>query len=111
MIHEWNLSQFSFWTRSRWLGGGGRRRRSHSRTPGADPLYRPGNNEVLAAATEFKVARALQTYMGNQVLINGVDVVNDEEKLRIVINYTKTKDLQQQQATFELLPAEVLGGA
>jgi hypothetical protein len=37
--------------------------------------------------------------------------VNDEEKLRITINYTKTKDLQQQQATFELLPSEVLGGA
>jgi len=78
---------------------------------GVRDLVFAGNNEVLAAATEFKVARALQTYMGNQVLINGVDVVNDEEKLRIVINYTKTKDLQQQQATFELLPAEVLGGA
>jgi uncharacterized protein len=78
---------------------------------GVRDLVFAGNNEVLAAATEFKVARALQTYMGNQVLINGVDVVNDEEKLRIVINYTRTKDLQQQQATFELLPAEVLGGA
>ena len=78
---------------------------------GVRDLVFAGNNEVLAAATEFKVARALQSYMGNQVLINGVDVVNDEEKLRIVINYTKTKDLQQQQATFELLPAGVLGGA
>src|SRR6267378_1452315 len=48
---------------------------------GARDLVFAGNNPVLAAATEFKVARALQTYMGNQVLINGVDVANDEEKL------------------------------
>lgn len=78
---------------------------------GVRDLVFAGNNEVLAAATEFKVARALQTYMGNQVLITGVDVTNDEEKLRIVINYTKSKDLQRQQAEFELLPSEVLGGA
>lgn len=78
---------------------------------GARDLVFAGNNEVLAAATEFKVAKALQTYMGNQVLINGVDVVNDEEKLIITIAYTRTKDTQQQQAVFELLPSEVLGGA
>ena len=78
---------------------------------GARDLIFAGNNPVLAAATEFKVARALQTYMGNQVLINGVSVVNDEEKLIITIDYTKTKDAQQQQATFELLPSEVQGGA
>jgi hypothetical protein len=66
---------------------------------------------VLAAATEFKVARALQTYMGDQVLINGVDVTNDEEKLMITIEYTKTRDAQQRQAVFEFLPSEVLGGA
>jgi len=78
---------------------------------GVRDLVFAGNNDVLAAATEFKVARALQTYMGNQVLVTGVDVVNDEEKLRIVINYTKVKDLQQQQAEFELLPSEVMGGA
>jgi len=78
---------------------------------GARDLIFAGNNPVLAAATEFKVARALQTYMGNQVLINAVDVVNDEEKLIVTIVYTKTKDLQQQQTTFELLPSEVQGGA
>ena len=78
---------------------------------GARDLVFAGNNPVLAAATEFKVARALQTYMGNQVLINGVDVTNDEEKLRVTIVYTKTKDLQQQETTFELLPSEVKGGA
>jgi phage baseplate assembly protein W len=78
---------------------------------GVRDLVFAGNNEVLAAATEFKVAKALQTYMGNQVLINGVDVVNQEEKLIVTIVYTKTKDTQQQQAVFELLPSEVLGGA
>ncbi len=78
---------------------------------GARDLLFAGNNPTLAAATEFKVARALQSYMGNQVLINGVDVQNDEEKLIITIDYTKTKDLQQLQATFELLPSEAQDGA
>ncbi|HEX2330556.1 MAG TPA: GPW/gp25 family protein [Candidatus Angelobacter sp.] len=78
---------------------------------GARDLIFAGNNPVLAAATEFKVARALQTYMGDQVLINGVDVTNDEEKLMITIEYTKTRDAQQRQAVFEFLPSEVLGGA
>lgn len=78
---------------------------------GARDLVFAGNNAVLAAATEFKVAKALQTYMGNQVLINAVDVVNEEEKLIVTIVYTKTKDTQQQRATFELLPSEVLSGA
>jgi phage baseplate assembly protein W len=70
-----------------------------------------GNSGALAAAAEFKIARALQTYMGNRVLINAVDVNNEEEKLRIQIVYTKTRDLQQQQAVYELLPSEVVGGA
>jgi hypothetical protein len=38
-------------------------------------------------------------------------VANEEEKLIITIAYTRTKDTQQQQAVFELLPSEVLGGA
>jgi phage baseplate assembly protein W len=78
---------------------------------GARDLIFEANGPVLAAATEFKIAKALQTYMGTRALINAVNVTNQEEKLIIEIVYTKTRDLQRQTSTFELLPAEVSGGA
>lgn len=78
---------------------------------GVRDLVFGGNNPVLAAAAEFRIARALQVYMGDRVLINAVDVASDAEKLRIHIVYTKAHDLQQQETVFELLPSEVAGGA
>lgn len=71
-----------------------------------DLVFEP-NNEVLAAAVEFKIARALQRYMGTQVMINEVDVEAEEERLRVHIKYTKTRDLQQERTVFHLLPFEV----
>jgi hypothetical protein len=59
---------------------------------------------VLAAATEFAVARALETYLGNDVMVNAVDVTNDGEKLTIEIVYTKSRDLQRENVVFQLLP-------
>lgn len=76
---------------------------------GVADLVFSGNSAVLAAAAEFKIARALQTYMGNRVMINGVNVVNEEEKLRITIEYTKTRDLQRAEAVFEFMPSEAGG--
>jgi phage baseplate assembly protein W len=78
---------------------------------GVRDLVFGGNSAVLAAAAEFRIARALQIYMGSRVLINSVDVSNEQEKLVIQIVYTKTRDLRQQEAVFELLPSEVSGGA
>jgi len=78
---------------------------------GLRDLVFAGNNEILAATAEFKIAKALQTYMGSQVMINAVNVVNAEEQLQIHIAYTRTSDLQQQQAVFTFLPAEVVGNA
>ncbi len=71
-----------------------------------DLVFEP-NNPLLAAAVEYKVASALQTHMGDAVMINEVDVSSEEEILRITIVYTRTKDLQQQKALFRLLPFEV----
>lgn len=71
---------------------------------GVRDLIFAGNDEVLAAATEFTVARALQQHMGNSVMINQVEVVNQEEKLFIHIVYTRTRDLQQEKTVFQLLP-------
>ena len=71
---------------------------------GARDLVFQGNNEVLAATTEFTVAKALQTTLSQLVMINGVNVSNDDDTLRIEIVYTKTSDLQRESVVFQLLP-------
>jgi phage baseplate assembly protein W len=73
---------------------------------GVRDLVFGGNNEVLAAATEFTIARALQAHMGDRIMVNAVDVVNDGEKLHIHVVYTKTRDLEQEKLVFQLLPFE-----
>ena len=71
---------------------------------GVRDLVFQGNNDVLAAATEFTVARALQTYLGEDVMVNAVDVRNDGERLLIEVVYTKSRDLQRENVVFQLLP-------
>ena len=71
---------------------------------GARDLVFQGNNDVLAAATEFTVAKALQSTLGNQVMIHAVNVINEEEKLHVEIVYTKTRDLEREHVVFQLLP-------
>jgi Bacteriophage baseplate protein W len=71
---------------------------------GVNDLVFQGNDEVLAGATEFTVAKALQTYLGNDVMVNAVDVRNDGEKLIVEVVYTKSRDLQRESVRFQLLP-------
>jgi phage baseplate assembly protein W len=73
---------------------------------GARDLVFQGNNEVLAAATEFTIARALQTTLSRLVMINGVHVTNEDEILRIEVIYTKSRDLERERVVFQLLPRE-----
>ncbi|NIR59228.1 MAG: GPW/gp25 family protein, partial [Gammaproteobacteria bacterium] len=49
---------------------------------GARDLLFAGNNEVLRAAAEFTIARALQTHLGDEAMINAVDVVREDERLQ-----------------------------
>lgn len=73
---------------------------------GARKLVFEGNNEVLAAVTEFTVARSLQTLLGNLVMVNAVHVACDEETLRIEVVYTKSRDLERERVVYQLLPQE-----
>lgn len=73
---------------------------------GVRDLIFAGNNRLLAAATELMIARALQQHMGESVMINAVEVVDQEEKLMVQIVYTKTRDLQQEKVVFQLMPFE-----
>ncbi len=65
-----------------------------------------GNNEVIAAAAEFTIAKSLHTYLGDQIMVNAVDVVSEEEKLHIHVIYTRTRDLEQEKVVFQLSPFE-----
>ncbi|MDX2298435.1 MAG: GPW/gp25 family protein [Xanthomonadaceae bacterium] len=73
---------------------------------GARDLLFQGNNDVLAAATEFTVAKSLQTFLGHLLMINAVHVSNDEETLHIEVVYTKSRDLERQRVVYQLLPQE-----
>ena len=68
-------------------------------------VFRP-NNEVLAAATEFRIAKALQSALGRLVMINGVHVTSEEETVRVEVIYTKSGDLERERVVFQLLPRE-----
>jgi phage baseplate assembly protein W len=71
---------------------------------GVRDLVFQGNNDVLAAATEFTIAKALQSALAGQVMIHAVNVLADEETLHIEVVYTKSRDLEREQLVFQLLP-------
>jgi phage baseplate assembly protein W len=71
---------------------------------GARNLVFQGNNDALAAATEFTIARALQSTLGSQVMVNAVNVFAHEETLQVEVIYTKTRDLERERLVFQLLP-------
>ncbi|HEY0502505.1 MAG TPA: GPW/gp25 family protein [Lysobacter sp.] len=73
---------------------------------GARDLLFQGNNDVLAAATEFTVAKALQTFLGHLLMVNAVHVVGEEETLHIEVVYTKSRDLERGRVVYQLLPQE-----
>lgn len=73
---------------------------------GARDLLFQGNNDVLAAATEFTVAKSLQTFLGHLLMINAVHVHSEEEVLRIEVVYTKSRDLERGRVVYQLLPQE-----
>ena len=54
------------------------------------------NNGVLAAAMEFTVGQALSRWLGNEILLNNIDVDAAEETITIEVEYTKRQDQTQQ---------------
>ncbi|GAB3764895.1 GPW/gp25 family protein [Ramlibacter monticola] len=73
---------------------------------GARDLVFQGNNEVLAAATEFTIAKALQAFLGHLVMVHGVHVQHEEETLRVEVVYTRSRDLERERVVYQLLPQE-----
>jgi uncharacterized protein len=60
-----------------------------------DLVFDP-NNTVLAAATEFTVGQALTRWLGDQIVVDGVDVQAQDEVVSVEIAYLRRRDLTRQ---------------
>jgi len=54
------------------------------------------NNAILAPAMEFTVGQALTRWLGDIIIMNGINVISEEETVTIEIAYTKREDLSKQ---------------
>jgi len=57
-----------------------------------DLVFDP-NNEILAAATEFAVSRALERYLGDELAVDSVAITNDDAELNVEVQYLRKADL------------------
>lgn len=53
-------------------------------------------NTITAAAVEFSVSAALTRWLGDQLVVGGVDVRSDDEELTVEVAYVRRKDLAPQ---------------
>ena len=54
------------------------------------------NDAILAATMEFTVGQALSRWLGDEIVVDGVNVEAEEETVTIQVAYTKRQDLSQQ---------------
>jgi len=54
------------------------------------------NSAVLAAAMEFTIGQALTRWLGDDILVDGVNVDSSEATVTVEIAYTKRLDLSRQ---------------
>lgn len=60
-----------------------------------DLVFDP-NNAILAATTEYTVRKSLERWLGNEILVETVDVKNEDGNLLIVIVYIRKDTLERQ---------------
>ncbi len=53
------------------------------------------SNAILAAATEFTVGAALTRWLGDQLLVDGVNVTAGDETVTVEVAYINRKDLSR----------------
>jgi phage baseplate assembly protein W len=54
------------------------------------------NDAILAATMEFTVGQALSRWLGDEIVVDGVNVEAVEETVTIHVAYTKRQDLSKQ---------------
>jgi phage baseplate assembly protein W len=57
-----------------------------------DLVFDPGD-DILAAATEFAIVRALRRWLGDELQVESVRVASDEAELSADVTYLRTADL------------------
>lgn len=60
-----------------------------------DLVFDP-NSDILLAATEFAVTRALQRFLGDQIEVEAVQISTLESELHVDISYVRKRDLTAQ---------------
>lgn len=63
---------------------------------GLRELIFDSNNNILAATTEFTVRKAMERWLGDEILVENVDVKNEEENLYILLVYVRKDTLEKQ---------------
>ena len=58
-----------------------------------DLVFDP-NNEILAATTEFTVNKALQHWLADDIIVQGVNVSSDQGQLTIDVAYLRRDQLE-----------------
>jgi phage baseplate assembly protein W len=53
-------------------------------------------NTILAAAVEFSVSAALTRWLGDQIVVGGVDVAAQDEAVTVEVAYVRRSDLARQ---------------
>jgi phage baseplate assembly protein W len=53
-------------------------------------------NTILAAAVEFTIGAALTRWLGDQIVVAGVDVAAQDETLAVEVAYKRRADLSRQ---------------
>lgn len=54
------------------------------------------NNTIMAAAAEFTVGQALTRWLGEEIVVGGVDVKALDDTLTVEVAYIRRSDLTQQ---------------
>lgn len=52
------------------------------------------NNEILAATTEFAISRALVRWLGDEIMVEGVSVTNEDDALQVEVIYLRRDRLE-----------------
>ena len=59
-----------------------------------DLVFDP-NNEILAATTEFAVSRALQRWLGDEIIVEDVSTTQSDAGLEVAVTYVRRDRLER----------------
>jgi uncharacterized protein len=67
-------------------------------------VFEPGG-EALAAATEHAVQGSLQLWLGELIVLEGVDVTSEEARLEVTVRYVVRRTQERRTTTLSREPA------